>query len=1536
MASTITLKAIGLNRSPNFLDSQATPPGSLLTASNIIIKRDSVMESRRGYPLYGTAMGTSSDRAKQLMVYKGRILRHFSNKLQYDTLETNVNNESIFNQFSGTYLEPETGRRIRSLESNGNLYFTSDSGIKKISARTAADFTTASGFITQAGGIKAIDLTSRLLITLGNQTGFLPQDSAVAYRAVWGSNDANSNEILGAPSQRSVIYNSMLSLEIQDFNRLLIELDNVSDYAASTSLISDGDYFSSLSLVSTSSAQDLHTNLIALAEKIDNDILYADDVASAPLQISGAAISGSICTISFASGDPTDYLISGSLIKLTGFTPASGTLDGVQTVATVTSSTLTFNTTASGSVSTATPTIYSDEYESITQPLTPDLLATNDQLVALQLYLQAIITQLQSEPDTGTPPTISSTSQTDFISPLDITTTANVLLRISIPQGVTVNNFLQLYRSSIAQATGTQVLSTDIFPNDELKLIYEAFPTATDISNGYVEITDITPPEFAGAFLYTNATTGEGILQANNPPPFAVDINRFKNCSFYANTRTLYSQLINLLGVVNMINDFNTAIITKTFTSSDVNTGTNVITISSHGFANGETVFFSNPSPTSLPGGIFQGRTYYIISATNNTFKVSETSGGSQVDITSGGSGTHTIESHEFPKIVITDGTTTHTYNFVTGLQEIDIITTRADSSGDLAGKYFDINSANDFNQYRFYYIVNGSGSAPSAGGRTLFPIYLNTNDSNSVVADKTSEVLASFNLDFSVSTMSNVITTTLVGFGPTTDLSAGTSGFTVAVAQQGRGENSSLREVLLSTNVSPAQAVDETARSLVHVINQQANEIVDAFYLSDAQSVPGQMQFEARNLNQSVFYILANDSNTGQSFNPDISPNSNPITAISMANPTIITVPAGHGLINQDKVVICASNSTPSVDGLYTATVISSTTFSIPVNVTVAGTSGSFKAATTTLQADNLIKANRIYYSKVLQPEAVPALNFIDVGAQDKAILRIFPLRDSLFVYKEDGLYRISGETAPFNLALFDLSCILIAADSLDISNNLLYGWSTQGIISTSESGVNIISRPIDIDILKLASHQYVNFPTATWGIGYESDNCYQVATVQNTNDTKAEIVYRYSTLTNTWTTWDKSVTCGVINPVDDKEYFGSGNENFLEQERKDFARTDYSDHEHVETISAVDFLANEIKLSDITVASVGDVVTQEQYVTVYNFNNLLQKLDGDLTLEHDYQTDLTIARGSNVRISVDALLEKVANDAIRTVQAGASPGSDYTKYEAINGSFSITGITAGNPTIITCATHGLQTGRSITITGSNSSPSIDGIYQVTVLTSSTFSIPKSVTVAGTSASYSVNNNNFLDVQTSYNGLITTLNADPGITFGNYNQITNSTVQETVIIEVNEITKNITLELDLNLLVGPITIYNAILTEIQYTPQDMQDPLSLKHFREALMFFEDKAFSNASLAFSSDLLPVFDTILFNGTTNGIFGFNPFGYNFFGGGSNSAPYRTYIPRNAQRCRYLNVKFEHKTAREKYSILGLVIVGNNTESSRAYR
>jgi hypothetical protein len=225
MASQVTLKALGLNYSPNNL---ALPEGSLVIADDVIIRRDNVIEPRRGYRDYCDKFSNfANEYSKQLISYKDRILNHFADTLQYDTGVLNNEGKAIFADFAGTYTETENGLRIKSIEANKNLYFTTSEGIKKISARTANDFTSDPGFIRSAGAVKAVDFTANLDILQGQSSGFLPSDSTVGYRVVWGYRDLNDNLILGTPSSSVAVYNYLVNLVPLDLNNFLLLLDDL-------------------------------------------------------------------------------------------------------------------------------------------------------------------------------------------------------------------------------------------------------------------------------------------------------------------------------------------------------------------------------------------------------------------------------------------------------------------------------------------------------------------------------------------------------------------------------------------------------------------------------------------------------------------------------------------------------------------------------------------------------------------------------------------------------------------------------------------------------------------------------------------------------------------------------------------------------------------------------------------------------------------------------------------------------------------------------------------------------------------------------------------------------------------------------------------------------------------------------------------------------------------------------------------------------------------------------------------------------------
>ena len=1543
MASVVLLKAAGLQTSPNELNRE---DGALIEASNVIIKRDNIIEQRRGFKVYGSNLPGIADRVKQLTSYRNRLIRHYQDKLQFDS-----DGKGVFQDFVGRYMETETGLRMKFIESNGNFYFTTSEGVKKISARNSTDFF-KSDVITSAGAVKAVDFVTKTNYVANLQTAFLPQDAAVSYRVVWGYKDLNNNLVLGAPSQRVVASNPMISLLLRDYTRLLQALDSFANSPLTSARINDKNYIDSLGLTLNNNASDLYNNLLILTDKIDADIFIADQVATGPLTITTASVSSGVATVTL-TGPVQNYIFPGSRLFLGGgWTHGSGSAAGAIVVTTTTPTTFTFNTTApNGAITLSSATINWNEYRSITRPVAPVLPASNQSLVDIQTYIENIIDRLSDEPDT-----IISTADQSFVENLNVTTTSTVNLTITIPNGVNSNYFVQVYRSSIAQALGAASFD-DVVPSDELQLVYEAFPTPAELEAGQLSFEDVTPDDFRGANLYTNAATGEGILQANDIPPFAKDVTRYRNSTFYANTRTQHRLFLSLLGVVQMISDFDNSIIPTVTISNSNTTNTYHFIVGKQEITEIQTVA---DVANSLNGKYFlldsvQTKYYIYFETTTATDPAISGRTGIKVKIATGATAAQVataiktalaVKLDEF--IVSVTGNTVEVICYETGITdnaadvdtgftitvtqqgttervqaEVTKVTTVAGSLIAATGPadYFTLNSP--FDQARYYvWFNNGVVTDPAPIGLTPLEVAFTGAETAAQLAALIQAVIPE---TFETSLSGNELTISTVQFGQTAPSQSFVTnvGFTVTREQEGA------LDILLSPLVSPARAVDQTARSFIRVLNKNPGESVYGYYLSSSFDVPGRMLLESRSLiDEDPFYVLGNNDVTGLSFNPDIGPEGD-ITAIGTGNPSLITTASAHGLITGDEVVITSTNSAPQVNGLFTITYVSDTSFAIDKTVISVGTSGKFIRAVNSVFSENEAKTNRVYYSKFLQPDAVPISNFFDVGSADKDILRIFPLRDSLFVFKEDGLYRISGDS-PFNLELFDNSFILLAPDSVAVSNNVLYAWTTQGVQSLTEGGSTTISRPIDNIFFNIQSSNFPSFTTATWGVGYESDNSYLVFTVQEQEDEVATIAYRYSTLTNTWTTYDKSSIAGVVNKFDDKLYLAASDVPAIEQERKTFSRLDYADREYGSLIANGKLLNDTIILPATSQFAVGDVFVQDQTLTTFEFNGLLDKLDYDPgPADSDYLVSLQMVRGENPRTKLIQLAQKLDAD-LNVAQ---------TVYESNIASKlgTIAFVSETNPAVITTsAPHGLITGRVVLIDSSTTTPSINGTHVVTVTGPNTFSIPVSVLVAGTTGNFQTVDGDFQDIKICYNEIIRLLNIDTGISFTNYKVINNNTIQESIITNINNITKTITLDKELDFLVGAATVFKSIKTSFAYAPTTMGDPLNYKHLREATIMFETRNLTSGALSFATDLLPQYQKVPFTLDGNGIFGHSNFGTGFFGGKASAAPFRTYIPRQCMRCRYILVRFEHNVAREDYRVMGITITGEIGQSTRAYR
>jgi hypothetical protein len=225
-----------------------------------------------------------------------------------------------------------------------------------------------------------------------------------------------------------------------------------------------------------------------------------------------------------------------------------------------------------------------------------------------------------------------------------------------------------------------------------------------------------------------------------------------------------------------------------------------------------------------------------------------------------------------------------------------------------------------------------------------------------------------------------------------------------------------------------------------------------------------------------------------------------------------------------------------------------------------------------TDVVSENDTHQNRVYISKPNQVEAVPLLSYLDVGSANFPILRVVALRDGIFFFKTDGIYRISGEVDAFNVSLVDNTVILKASESAVPFNNQVFCCTTQGVCAVTDSGVQIMSVPIENILLEISSEQFTNFSTATFGVAYESSRQYMLWTITEEDDEFATQAFVYNSLTNTWTRWIANRTCGIVNPAVNKLFMGKGDSGQVMIERKSYTNADYADEQYAINIVSID----------------------------------------------------------------------------------------------------------------------------------------------------------------------------------------------------------------------------------------------------------------------------------------------------------------------------------------------------------------------------
>lgn len=284
-------------------------------------------------------------------------------------------------------------------------------------------------------------------------------------------------------------------------------------------------------------------------------------------------------------------------------------------------------------------------------------------------------------------------------------------------------------------------------------------------------------------------------------------------------------------------------------------------------------------------------------------------------------------------------------------------------------------------------------------------------------------------------------------------------------------------------------------------------------------------------------------------------------------------------------------------------------------------------------LTSDNNRLPNGLFYSKPDQPEAVPLINYLLVGAKNKEILRVVPLREKLYVFKEDGIFTVAGEE-PFRVDQLDSQTRLVCPDSAVVLNNQILCLTNQGVVAVSDAGVQLVSRPVEDQLLPyLTSAMRSTVKRYAFGVAHETDRVYELW-LPESGETSCSTALVYNTITNAWTKWEVETgrTFGAADSTDIR-YYGGDSSKVL-KERRDFAVTDYADETLAVTIS--DISGDEVTVSSSTGVTAGDVlalssggVSQTAVITAISGNTL--------TLAEDVVAALTGVSSGTVHIGFE-----------------------------------------------------------------------------------------------------------------------------------------------------------------------------------------------------------------------------------------------------------------------------------------------------------
>lgn len=249
---------------------------------------------------------------------------------------------------------------------------------------------------------------------------------------------------------------------------------------------------------------------------------------------------------------------------------------------------------------------------------------------------------------------------------------------------------------------------------------------------------------------------------------------------------------------------------------------------------------------------------------------------------------------------------------------------------------------------------------------------------------------------------------------------------------------------------------------------------------------------------------------------------------------------------------------------------------------------------------SSNNARSDQLFWSKIDEPEAVPIVNNAYVGDPDGYIQRIVATRDALWIFKYDGVYRLSGEAGDWSIDPMDMSQRLLGPDTLTVLNERVFGLFSGGVFAISDSGAESVSYPaIDSTLRRMtAAAAPSGGGSSSFGFANPFHQEYVLGLRSGSTYTVDELLV-YNIRTGAWVTWAMNAYHGCFDPWERKMYMsqlvpttlGSLDFNLTKERRVASSYVDNSDRHWTLTITKS---GNAITLSVTNyLPEVGDVLT-------------------------------------------------------------------------------------------------------------------------------------------------------------------------------------------------------------------------------------------------------------------------------------------------------------------------------------------------------